>query len=198
MTKKTAPKKPAAAELKHIAEPIRGLAEPIESLEIDPRNARKHDARNLAAIRASLKEFGQVSAVVVNAKNGQVVIGNGRLLAAQELGWKYLAVVRRAYTPAQQRALSIADNRTAELATWDDELLEEILAGVKEDTPDLYNLLALEELELEAEEEEEEDTSPQLSEMEYRVIIDCKDEDEQLRLMERFEKENLQCRALIS
>ncbi len=193
--KKTPTKKPAAAELKHIAEPIRGLAEPIEGLELDPGNARKHSAENLAAIRASLKEFGQVSAVVVNSKNGQVVIGNGRLLAARELGWKYLAVVRRPFTVGQQRALSLADNRSAELAHWDLGVLEDILVCVKEDTPDLYADLALADLELEAEEEEQQAADQPVPDS-FSVVVECADEEDQQRFYDELQEQGRKCRLL--
>ncbi len=46
-------------ELEWIVESLRPLAEPVDRLELDPRNARKHDEANLAAIAASLKRFGQ-------------------------------------------------------------------------------------------------------------------------------------------
>ena len=65
----------------------------ISTLTADPANARRHNARNLAAIESSLTRFGQQKPVVVNAK-GQIVAGHGMVEAAKALGWKQVAVVR--------------------------------------------------------------------------------------------------------
>ena len=58
----------------------------IESLSLDPSNVRKHSRRNLDAIKASLRKFGQQKPIVVDAKC-IVLAGNGTLTAAKELGW---------------------------------------------------------------------------------------------------------------
>lgn len=129
-----------------IDEKLRSLAVPIESLKPDPDNPRSHDARNLNAIGASLMKHGQVSPLVVNAKNNQVVIGNGRLEAAIQIGWTHIAAIVRPMTAKQQRALSIADNRTAELAEWDQTILDAQLALLEAEEPDLYGDLLLAEL----------------------------------------------------
>ena len=73
--------------LAHIAEPLRHLAIPIDSLTLDPANARKHDAANLSSLCGSLKEFGQVKLIVVNRATRIVEAGNGTLMAARRLGW---------------------------------------------------------------------------------------------------------------
>lgn len=101
-----------------IAEKLLPLAEAIANLRPDPRNARKHGDKNLAAVRSSLTRFGQVKPIVVDA-DGIVLAGNGTLEAAKALGWKRLAVVRVPLTGADARAYALADNRTAELAEWD-------------------------------------------------------------------------------
>lgn len=96
----------------------------VDTLTPDPENARKHDARNLSAISASLTAFGQRRPIVVTA-DGVVLAGNGTLEAARGLGWTRIAVAR---TPAdwdydRARAYALADNRTAELAVWDEAIL---------------------------------------------------------------------------
>jgi DNA modification methylase len=95
----------------------------VDDLVPDPENARKHSARNLEAIAGSLRLFGQRRPLVVH---GQVVIaGNGTLEAAKSLGWSHVAITRTPpdWTVEQARAYALADNRTAELAEWDDEIL---------------------------------------------------------------------------
>ena len=108
-----------------IAAPLAGLARPLSSMLSDPRNARRHPEENLLAIERSLTVHGQVKPVVV--REGVVVAGNGTLEAARRLGWNELAAVEFDGTEAQARAFAVADNRTAELATWDDAALAEVL-----------------------------------------------------------------------
>jgi DNA modification methylase len=103
------------------------LAVPISQLKEDPTNARKHDERNISAIAASLKEFGQQKPIVA-LKDGTVIAGNGTLRAAIYLGWNKLAVAFfDSKDAARAKAYAIADNRTAELAEWDAPVLHQTL-----------------------------------------------------------------------
>ena len=104
----------------------------IKELSTDPANVRKHDERNLDAIKASLQRFGQQKPIVVDSK-GIVVAGNGTLLAAKSLGWKEIQIVRTELEGADATAYAIADNRTAELATWDEDALARTLAALQDD-----------------------------------------------------------------
>jgi site-specific DNA-methyltransferase (adenine-specific) len=102
----------------------------IDSLSFDPANVRKHGERNLATIKASLQRFGQQKPIVVDA-NGVVRAGNGTLAAAKALGWKEIAVVRSTLAGSEATAYAIADNRTAELAEWDEDALAETLSALQ-------------------------------------------------------------------
>lgn len=100
----------------------------IASLTSDPQNARTHDDTNLKAIQGSLKEFGQRKPIVITQDN-TIVAGNGTVAAAKELGWTDIEAVR---VPAdwdvnQIKAFALADNRTAELASWSPEVLAQQL-----------------------------------------------------------------------
>ena len=107
---------------------------PLSSISPDPANTRKHSRRNLDAIKASLRRFGQQKPIVVDAK-GVVLAGNGTLAAATELGWDKIQIVRTALAGVDATAFGIADNRTAELAEWDANL-GDVLASLKaEDFP---------------------------------------------------------------
>jgi DNA modification methylase len=96
----------------------------IADLTPDPQNARQHDDKNLKAIMGSLKEFGQRKPIVIT-EAGVIVAGNGTVEAAKRLGWLDIEVVRvpSDWTDAQVKAFAIADNRTAELANWNQEIL---------------------------------------------------------------------------
>ena len=118
----------------HIAEQLRHLAIPITSLVLDPSNARKHGERNLEAIKASLAKFGQRSPVVVQRDGMVVRSGNGRLLAAKALGWTEIAATIIDEDNSTAAQFAIADNRTAELAEWDNETLALLLDGWDKET----------------------------------------------------------------
>ncbi len=109
---------------------------PIDSLVFDPANVRKHGEKNLATIKASLSRFGQQKPIVVDA-NGVVRAGNGTLAAAKALGWKEIAVVRSTLAGSEATAYAIADNRTAELAEWDEDALAQTLAALQIEDEDL-------------------------------------------------------------
>ena len=100
----------------------------ITNLSLDPKNARKHSARNLEAIAASLEKFGQRKPIVVH--RGVVLAGNGTLEAAKSLGWTEIDVaeVPDDWDNDTAQAYALADNRTAELAEWDEsELAKQLL-----------------------------------------------------------------------
>jgi|DEB0MinimDraft_6_1074348.scaffolds.fasta_scaffold53146_1 site-specific DNA-methyltransferase (adenine-specific) len=101
----------------------------VDEIHPDPSNARKHSPRNIDAIAASLHRFGQQKPIVVDS-SGVVRAGNGTLEAAKKLGWSEVAVVESDLEGAEMTAFAIADNRTAELAEWDDEVLAATLQAL--------------------------------------------------------------------
>lgn len=99
----------------------------LTGLTPDPGNARVHGAENLKAIASSLTEFGQRRPLVVWRRPAGLIVvaGNGTLEAAGLLGWTSIIVteVPEEWDEATVRAYALADNRTAELATWDEHTL---------------------------------------------------------------------------
>lgn len=124
----------------HIALGLRPLAVPIDSLVPDPANAKVHGAKNLAVIRASLERFGQVKPLAVRAADRVVIAGNGRLQVAKALGWTHVAVVLMDGTPEQLAAFALVDNKSAELAEWDDTALAELMQVAEAGDVDLSGL----------------------------------------------------------
>ena len=112
---------------------------PVKSLVFDPDNARKHSKKNLDAIKASLTAFGQQKPIVVDKKN-RVIAGNGTLTAAIELGWSDIGAVRSVLKGNDAKAFALADNRTAELAEWDIDILNDQLFELKEQEFNLDSL----------------------------------------------------------
>jgi DNA modification methylase len=100
----------------------------IADLTPDPQNARQHDDKNLKAIEGSLREFGQRKPIVIT-QAGVIVAGNGTVAAAKNLGWETIEAVTvpADWSQAQVKAFALADNRTAELATWNSEVLNKQL-----------------------------------------------------------------------
>jgi DNA modification methylase len=113
----------------------------ISTLTPDPANARKHDGRNLEAIENSLIKFGQRKPICVTP-DSIVVAGNGTLEAAKKLGWTEIVIARTpvGWTWEQIRAFALADNRTAELAEWDDKVLADQLLELDANGWDLKDI----------------------------------------------------------
>lgn len=123
---KAAPLKPKASPSPQAGDHLHALRPElasIDSLKIDPNNARNHGEANIAAVMASFKAFGQDQPLVVRRVDRTIVKGHGRLDAMKRLGWTECAVVFVDDDDATALARAIADNRTAELATWNTALL---------------------------------------------------------------------------
>ena len=101
----------------------------VSEIMQDPNNARKHDGKNLDAIKGSLAKFGQQKPIVIDEKN-IVLAGNGTLSAARSLGWKTITAVRSALKGYDATAYALADNRSSELAEWDQEILDSQLQAL--------------------------------------------------------------------
>jgi DNA modification methylase len=96
---------------------------PIASLKPYARNPRTHSPKQIEQIGRSIREFGFTNPVLVDADGG-VIAGHGRIEAAKSLGIRRVPTIRLDHmTDAQKRAYVIADNRLAETAGWDRELL---------------------------------------------------------------------------
>jgi len=122
---------------------------PIDSIQPHPRNARQGD---IGALTLSLQRFGQVRPIVVQASTSLIVAGNHLWRAAKSLGWTEIGAVAVEMTDDQALAYLVADNRLADLGSYDDsglaELLSEIagsgsLVGTGYDEDDVDDLLRL-------------------------------------------------------
>lgn len=100
----------------------------LKKLVPDSRNARLHNERNIEEIKKSLHELGQHRPFVVQRETNKVIVGNGMLKAALALGWKEGLVLWVDDDDITATRRAIADNRTAEHATWDERVLQEILS----------------------------------------------------------------------
>jgi site-specific DNA-methyltransferase (adenine-specific) len=161
----------------------------INSLSADPANPRKHGQRNLDAIAASLRRFGQQKPIVVDSR-GVVRAGNGQLAAAKLLGWTEIRIVRSDLPPTELTAFAIADNRTAELAEWDAEVLEKLLSDA-----DLGDVgFTDEEMEKFAGKTGMGEGAETEIHESFEVVVECRDEEQQKQLYERLRSEGYSCR----
>lgn len=113
-----------------IPETLSALAVPIDSITPYRDNPRRGD---LDAIKESLAVNGQYRPIVANRRTGEVLAGNHTLRAAELLGWTQIAVTWVDVDDETARRIVLVDNRSNDLAGYDDALLASIL----EDLPDL-------------------------------------------------------------
>jgi DNA modification methylase len=101
------------------------------------RNPRTHSEAQVDQIAASVVEFGWTNPILID-ENAGILAGHGRLLAARKLGLPEVPVIRFEHlSEAQKRAYILADNQIALHAGWDDELLAEELAWLRDERFDL-------------------------------------------------------------
>ena len=96
---------------------------PIGALKPYAGNARTHSPKQIKQIARSIERFGFNNPVLID-DTGQIMAGHGRVLAAQQLALETVPCVRLSHlSEANKRAYVLADNRLAEIANWDNELL---------------------------------------------------------------------------
>lgn len=102
----------------------------VSALVAYANNSRTHSEAQIAKIALSIQEFGFCNPVLIDEDN-VLIAGHGRTMAAAKLGLDEVPAIRLLHlTEAQRRAFVIADNRLAEDAGWDDELLRIELAAL--------------------------------------------------------------------
>lgn len=130
-----------------IAVGLQRFTRPIDDLREDPDNARVHDPKSIDVIKRSLQQFGQQKPIVVR-QDGTVIAGNGLYRAARQLRWESIAAVEFTGDEDAATAYGIADNRTAELSSWDRARLAEVVRDIGAVDEDLVPALGFMESEL--------------------------------------------------
>jgi len=105
----------------------------ISSIKPYARNARNHPRKQVNLIAAAMQEFGFTNPIITD-ENGEIIAGHGRLQAAKQLGLTTIPTVQIGHlTRTQKRALRLTDNRLAEKAGWDLEILAVELQDLQAD-----------------------------------------------------------------
>src|SRR5580704_17876457 len=105
---------------------------PVGELRPYPNNARTHSRKQIRQIAESIKRFGFTNPVLIDDA-GEIIAGHGRVEAAKLIGLAAIPTIRLSHlTETEKRAYILADNRLAEKAGWDCEILAIELQGLIE------------------------------------------------------------------
>jgi len=175
----------------------RGTAK-LSDLKAAPYNPRKISPAALKGLRASIERFGVVQDIVVNRRSGFVVGGHQRVAALKVAGVKEVPVCWVDLDEPEEKALNVALNNP-HIAGEFDETLQELLAEIQDGIgPDLFQHVALNELLETTSIPDVKDTSSQLGDLEFRVVIEHLTEETQLALIDELESRGYRCKAMMS
>jgi len=179
-------------------------------------NPKKHPVENVAMIAASLKRYGFGSPIVLWGSERRIVAGHGRYRAAllRMKGDPGLYLDKDAPGPgmvpvrtmefsseSEAAAYALTDNRTTEVNPMEALDVAEVLRQIQEDGGDL-SIPGWTDEEIAAmlgaaAPEDVPDTSPQMGDLQYRIVVECDDEVEQASLIEQFTAQGVRCQPLI-
>ena len=104
---------------------------PVEALKPHPNNARVHPKKQIAQIAASIRSAEFVNPILID-EDDVIIAGHGRLLAAKQLDMTTVPTIQISHlTAVEKTALRLADNKIAQNAAWDPELLRIELASIE-------------------------------------------------------------------
>ena len=150
-------------------------------------NAKKHDKRQINNVAESIKQYGFVQPIVID-RDGVIVIGHCRALAAKKLGMKEVpCVCVDDLTPEQVNALRIVDNKSNE-SKWDFDILPDELAELDLSAFDFDFGVSLDEDDTETKEREEIALNESIS-----VVVECSDDEEAEAIFEKLSEEGYKC-----
>jgi ParB-like chromosome segregation protein Spo0J len=121
----------AERKIHGIRKEIVRMAVAVDELRPFARNARRG---NVSEIVASLEAHGQYKPIVARRGTGEVLVGNHTLAAVLELGWTHVAATWVECDDDQAARIVLVDNRSSDLAGYDDEALASLLEEVADST----------------------------------------------------------------
>lgn len=165
-----------------------------------PQNAKQHPENQIAILAKVIKNFGWQQPIVVDG-DGTIIAGHARRLAALSLGQTEVPVVVASHlTPEQTRLLRIADNRTAELAGWEEDLLSIELDALKQFEEIDLTLTGFNEAQLKRYTQRmnggSETSAPLVSAEEHLVLLELESEEQAQAIYDEMNERGIQCRLL--
>lgn len=109
----------------------------IDSLKLDPENAKEHDKHDLEEKMESLREFGFTRPLLVEKTSNIIRAGNGIYMAAKQLGYKQVPVIFVDFTGAKAKALGLSDNRLAENGKYNLDLFNLAIKEINDWNPNI-------------------------------------------------------------
>lgn len=165
---------------------------PLEQIMPYAKNPRNNDGA-VEATANSIKEFGWQQPIVVD-KEGVIIVGHTRFKAAKRLGLKQVPVtVAENLTGEQVKAYRLADNKTSELADWDENLLASELEELKDLDFDMPEF-GFDELNEQNDQQKAENTDPVRIDDKTIIIIETDDEEELEQYFMKLVEEGYPCR----
>jgi hypothetical protein len=175
---------------------VRRSVERADTLRPAAYNPRKISKKALKGLQASIERWGVVQDIVVNSRNRVVVGGHQRLAALKVAGVHEVPVTWVDLDETDEKALNVALNNPHISGEFDDTLLQTLLAEIQEGVgPELFQQVCLNDL---LKNVVESDTSSQLGELEYRVVIENLTEEAQAALIDDLEARGFKCKAMMS
>jgi ParB-like chromosome segregation protein Spo0J len=189
----------------------------IDDLAPYARNARTHSDAQVSQLATAIEVFGWTNPVLADASG--IVAGHGRVMAAQRLYARGVSIRLPSgaeipsgtvpvidctgWTEPQRRAYILADNQLALQAGWDEHLLAQELADLQALDVEMMGLTGFSAAELERllmpeDGQDEGQTKTKEIKDQWLVMVELKNERQQLTLIEKLMKEGYECRALTS
>lgn len=173
---------------------------PVASLSPHPNNPRQGD---VGAICQSLKSHGQYRPIVVHGSTRHILAGNHTWKAAVALGWSEIDAVIIDCDDDQAQRILLVDNRSGDIASYDDNALADLLTELVQTPLGLdgtgFDGDALDELlaDLNRVEDVQGDAAPSLGDTEYQLVVTCSGEHDQAQLCVELEGRGYACRPLM-
>lgn len=168
----------------------------VNKVELLPTNSLKrwknnprHNELAVEPVSNSIKKFGFLVPLLINKKN-EIIAGDTRYQAALKLGIRKVPCVRADHlTKEEQIAFNIADNKLGEIATWNQDMVKDIMAQLNESFEGSfdYTLLGYQSAEVELMNKGWESNAQRIGDVDAdnspapgKIVITCKAEDEDL------------------
>ncbi len=157
-------------------------------------NARSHSDYQIGLIASSIQQFGFNVPILID-DNNTIISGHGRLKAAQKIKLETVPTIELSHlTEAQRKAFILADNKIAEHATWDEEMLASELDVIKDLDPDIdledFGLIEHEKI------DDEVDNSP-VDVSIFNLVVEFDNEADLQLLFDELKEKGFKCRPHI-